>query len=536
MKNLYNFILFLFLVPLITLSVRAESLVDEGFRELEELRLRQLQTVQNYADIATFTTDGCSGGQSQSWELLAKILPGFERQFGDEPPWKTCCVTHDKEYWRGNTVDGYIKRKHADDELKQCVVDTGAELTSQLSVKYSVSEEEIRHAFSVTAEIMYRAVRLGGQPCSLLPWRWGYGWDNCAYVGVSDIKENYSGVKKDEHITFISTTGWLDTDKSQWHIPIHAWIYEPQNSEVRKSVIASLFASMYDLKITPENEENFNQRTNLMIADNERGKVLVIRIAGQDITLPASKENGHVFTILKLSADVVETFTIQGRLDYFAVTQPDDKRRFEGDVRLVSQQGISVISDIDDTIKISNVTDHKKLFDHTFFKDFHSVVGMSHLYQQLAARNATIHFVSSSPWQLYDPLNKFMHKAEFPRATMSLKYVRFRDETLINLFKKGTETKPKQIEPILQRYPKRQFILIGDSGEQDPEVYGDIARRYPSQIHRILIRNIDNSAAENERYKIAFKKIVNSKWQLFDQPEQVDVDKLLRTKQVLNSH
>ena len=98
MRNIYNFILFIFLAPLITLSVRAESLVDEGFRELEELRLRQLQTVQNDADIATFTTDGCSGGQSQSWELLAKILPGFERQFGDKPPWETCCVAHDKEY------------------------------------------------------------------------------------------------------------------------------------------------------------------------------------------------------------------------------------------------------------------------------------------------------------------------------------------------------------------------------------------------------------------------------------------------------
>lgn len=95
------------------------------------------------------------------------------------------------------------------------------------------------------------------------------------------------------------------------------------------------------------------------------------------------------------------------------------------------------------------------------------------------------------------------------------------------MFKKGTETKHLQIEPILQRYPDRRFILIGDSGEQDPEVYGDIARRYAAQIHRILIRNADNSTADDKRYNITFKNIARNKWQLFNHPEQIRLDDLL---------
>jgi len=526
-KNFYLLFYFCLTGPLITPSVIAQSWVDESAREVEELRLRQLQTVQNQSNIAPFTTDGCSGNQSETWEFLAKTLPDFKQQFGDNPPWESCCVTHDKVYWRGVVVDGYTQRKRADEELKQCVVATGAELAPQLSVKYSTSEENIREAFSVIAEIMYSAVRLGGQPCSLLPWRWGYGWPNCAFASISDVPVIYSDIKYDEHVTFFHTAAWLDADNAHWHIPIHAWIYEPEDSVVRKGILASILESQYNLKVTPATEKNFDQRINLLIADNERGKILVIRLAGQDFTLPESKENGHIFTILKLPAERVNAFSDQGRIHYFAVTKISDERRFEGDVQLVSHSGISVISDIDDTIKISNVTDHKQLFDNTFFKDFKEVSGMPDLYKQLADHNASIHFVSSSPWQLYSPLQEFVRNTGFPWATMNLKDVRFRDETLFNLFKKGTETKPAQIEPNLQRYPQRQFILIGDSGEQDPEVYGDIARRYPSQICRILIRNVDNSAAEDARYKLAFTSVARSKWQLFDQPRQIAVNELL---------
>ena len=199
-------------------------------------------------------------------------------------------------------------------------------------------------------------------------------------------------------------------------------------------------------------------------------------------------------------------------------------------MKLVPRDGISVISDIDDTIKISNVTDHRRLLDNSLLKDFQEVAGMPELYQRLAKHGVTIHYVSSSPWQLYDPLYDFIRSAGFPWATLDLKDVRFRDETLFNLFKKGTETKPGQIEPILQHHAERQFILVGDSGEQDPEVYGDIARRYPAQIYRIWIRNADNSKAEDLRFKEAFNHIARNKWQLFDHPGQISIDDLLVIK------
>ena len=82
----------------------------------------------------------------------------------------------------------------------------------------------------------------------------------------------------------------------------------------------------------------------------------------------------------------------------------------------------------------------------------------------------------------------------FPWATFNLKAVRFRDETLLDLFKKGTETKPLIIKGILDRYPGRTFILVGDSGEQDPEVYAALLREYPNQVLQAYIRNVAEDA------------------------------------------
>jgi phosphatidate phosphatase APP1 len=55
--------------------------------------------------------------------------------------------------------------------------------------------------------------------------------------------------------------------------------------------------------------------------------------------------------------------------------------------------------------------------------------------------------------------------------------------------------KLRQIEPLLKTYPMRKFILIGDSGEKDPEIYAELSRRYPGRIEQIWIRNVNDANA-----------------------------------------
>ena len=144
-------------------------------------------------------------------------------------------------------------------------------------------------------------------------------------------------------------------------------------------------------------------------------------------------------------------------------------------------------------------------------------------YRAWAAQGARFHFVSSSPWHLYEPLKEFLAKAGFPPATFNLKLVRLTDRTITNLFKKGTETKPLQIEPLLRAYPARRFVLVGDSGEQDPEVYAALARKFPAQIVRVYIRNVTKASPTDERFRTLFAGIAPERWALFTDPSKLDL-------------
>ena len=331
-----------------------------------------------------------------------------------------------------------------------------------------------------------------------------------------------SAVAKDEFIEFFRTSAWFDQDQKLWIIPIHGWIYEPQSSRARKTVFARSLEQKYGLQLSPATEQNFAQRVNLLLADNERGKGISVSIADDQFSLRHSEANGHFQTFLTLPSSK-DQFDGRNILQVKAHLDSGDNRDFSGQVQIVESTGVSVISDIDDTVKISHVTDRAKLFDYTFYRDFAPVAGMPELYQSWADQGAYFHFVSSSPWQLYRPLEDFLNKFQFPWASLSLKSIRLKDQSILNLFKKGTETKPAAIRPILDRYPGHRFILVGDSGEQDAEVYAKITTEYPQQILKVLIRNIDDDPDLDAKMKVLFEKFPQNKWQTFKSPSEVDI-------------
>lgn len=334
-----------------------------------------------------------------------------------------------------------------------------------------------------------------------------------AEISVSDVQA-------DETVVLFPTTGWLDEDSETWNVPIHGWIYEPQDSTARLALLRTVLEQQFELEVTPANQATFARRANLLIADNERGKRFSIEVAGRTHELPASAENGHFRTTIQLTAADATKHAEDGFLDYRIVTSADDSVSFSGRSKLIAPRGVSVISDIDDTVKISNVLDRKRLLEHTFLLDFKAVPGMAERYRDWETEGASFHFVSSSPWQLYGPLSELL-AAEFPWASYSLKSIRFRDETLVDLFKPGTETKPQAIAAILDRYPSRRFLLVGDSGEQDPEVYAELMRARPEQVQAIAIRNVTEERPDNERFQTVFGGLDPNRWQLFGDPAEL---------------
>jgi len=339
-----------------------------------------------------------------------------------------------------------------------------------------------------------------------------------------------SPIKDDEIVVFFNTSAYMDEARKNWNVPVHAWVNEPENSFFRAKLFAAFLEAKYKLELDDTSKSYFSNRTNLLIADNERGKQFSIEFAGVEYPLNETQANGQSTTILKIPVEKFSKLEEGQILEFRAILRPGDKREFIGKVKFLFPDGISVISDIDDTVKITQVTDHRAMFENTFYKPFVAVPGMASLYQTWTGRHASVHFVSSSPWQLYSEIVKFMQSEGFPWSSFSLKSVRFRDETLMNMFKKGIETKPKQIEPILKAYPGRKFILVGDSGEEDPEVYSAITKKYPEQILRVYIRSVNNFKADEKRMIKLYKNLLSSDidpmgryWKLFTHPSELSM-------------
>jgi len=200
------------------------------------------------------------------------------------------------------------------------------------------------------------------------------------------------------------------------------------------------------------------------------------------------------------------------------VTRPGDERRFDGSV-CVLPDGTEplVISDVDDTIKITSVRNYAEAKLNTFCRPFQPVPGMAALYRKWAADcGAGFCYVTGSPWQLYRPLEDFRSEHGFPAGAWHMKHLRLADpQTVRAFFAAQTDYKLPAIEPLLERWPHRPVVLAGDSGEQDPEIYAALARRYPARIARIFIRNVTGEPRHAERYRKAFDGIEQEKWQLF---------------------
>jgi hypothetical protein len=134
--------------------------------------------------LAPFASDGCSGNLSTGWELVSKTLPSVAKHHGERPPWEDCCVAHDRIYHAGGAAGldakaSFAARRAADEQLRVCVIKTGVDRLEVLSTDYNLSRDEISIIYRTIADVMYRAVRFGGGPCSGLAWRWGFGWPPC---------------------------------------------------------------------------------------------------------------------------------------------------------------------------------------------------------------------------------------------------------------------------------------------------------------------------------------------------------------------
>jgi phosphatidate phosphatase APP1 len=152
---------------------------------------------------------------------------------------------------------------------------------------------------------------------------------------------------------------------------------------------------------------------------------------------------------------------------------------------------LGIVSDIDDTILQTHVGRLLKMIWLTLVENAYTRLpfeGTSDLYRALAAGPGgtgenPFFYVSKSPWNLYDFLVEFIERQGLPRGPLLLRDLGLRDEAPLDF-------KAACLERILTTYPALPFVLIGDSGERDPDLYLEAAAQHRGQIRVIYIRDV----------------------------------------------
>ena len=160
------------------------------------------------------------------------------------------------------------------------------------------------------------------------------------------------------------------------------------------------------------------------------------------------------------------------------------------EVRITEPTGISLISDIDDTIKHSAIgSGAKEIFRNTFIRDLGdlTVEGVKEWYNRLFEMEVKLHYVSNAPWQLYPVLVSYFALAGLPPGSFHLKQY---TGMLQGIFEPVAERKKGTLNRIMSDFPERRFILVGDSGEADLELYTDIVLAHPGRVLGVFIRDV----------------------------------------------
>lgn len=164
-----------------------------------------------------------------------------------------------------------------------------------------------------------------------------------------------------------------------------------------------------------------------------------------------------------------------------------------------------VISDIDDTVLQSKATNYLAAARLMFLKNAKTRLpfeGVAELYQALHKNGRNpICYVSSSPWNLYEFLTDFFEYQDIPPGPLFLTDYGFSADQFI---KPDHEThKIDQIDKILSIYPNLQYILMGDSGQKDPEIYQKVIEQHPDRIVACMIRDVTGSRRDRKVEQIA---------------------------------
>lgn len=155
-----------------------------------------------------------------------------------------------------------------------------------------------------------------------------------------------------------------------------------------------------------------------------------------------------------------------------------------------------LVSDLDDTLihsSIRNKLTQIRTLLFTTVEKRKAVKDMQHIIKRFALSGVSSFYLSNSEQNLYPMLYRFLHINEFPPGPLFLKqYIRMRDVVVRRLLGKKHSHKMNTLGKIMELFPNKKFILVGDNTQKDLSIYLRVADMFPHRIRYIIIRKVRN--------------------------------------------
>jgi phosphatidate phosphatase APP1 len=270
-----------------------------------------------------------------------------------------------------------------------------------------------------------------------------------------------------------------------------------------------------DKKITAANENHhlFHNLLNMykrFESDEVPGAILRLQLPGQQQETTTDKEGYFVFDIEPDTPLLTEELYLTLPVQLLHAPFPFEPTTVTAEMMIPPVDAeYGIISDIDDTIIQTGATSLLAMGKTVLLGNARTrlpYAGVSEFYQALqlgrnGKRNNPFFYVSSSPWNLYDLLTDFMDHNGIPAGPLLLRDFGLQSESFMSGDYMGH--KFKEIARILDTYPHLNFVLAGDSGEQDPPIYYEVVKRYPGRIISIYIRDVISGQKQQRAREIA---------------------------------
>jgi phosphatidate phosphatase APP1 len=350
-----------------------------------------------------------------------------------------------------------------------------------------------------------------------------------------------------KQITCYPTCGYKDNDGA-WKISVRVLVHESRTGSDPLSLLAPAAVEVAELfahrGLDRESAENFlKTRVADFLREGVQNEEVVFKF--RDDT------NTKSYTVDGLTTDkdglITDDITLDRVKAPWLAGDGDQWLSYEasvpggpvgeGRVQLLGAEGVSVISDIDDTIKITEIPAGTLVVAlNTFFRPFASVEkpdNMVSMYQGtiptpggsiLSPNKVSFHYVSGGPWQLYRPLAAYLiDDMHFPAGSFHLRTVNLEHSAighwkdLVEVVERAfnlAQPQPDQIQQndtykhkidviqkLMTALPGRKFLMFGDSGEFDPEVYEAILSqpKFSKMVKETTIREVKGLAPNDPR-------------------------------------